>query len=59
MNSELSKTISTCTIWLSVACILTFGIFRMNINGGMFVFLLCFCIPVAMIAGAVVATKII
>ena len=32
MNNELAKTISTCAIWLSVACILTFGIFKMNAN---------------------------
>ena len=59
MSSELSKTITTCTIWIAVACILTFGVFKMNVSGGFGIFLLFFCIPVAMIAGAVAATWVI
>ena len=57
MNHELSKTISTCTIWLSVACILTFGICKMNISGDVGVFLILFGVPVVIVVGAVMATK--
>jgi hypothetical protein len=54
MTNELSKTISTCTIWLATALILTFGVFRMN---GEFFF---FFVITAMIAGAAVgATHIV
>jgi len=59
MSSELSKTISTCTIWLAVACILTFGIFKMSVNGDLAVLLLFFCMPVSFVAAAVVATTVI
>jgi hypothetical protein len=59
MNSELSKTISTSVIWLSVACILTFGVFKMNVSGDALPILMLFVLPGAMIWGAVVATKII
>jgi hypothetical protein len=59
VNSELSKTISTCTIWLAVTCILTFGIFKMAVNGDMAVFLLFFCLPAGVIYGAVQATKVV
>ena len=30
MTSELAKTISTCSIWLAMAVIFTFGLFKMN-----------------------------
>ncbi len=30
MASEVAKTISTCAIWLAMAMVLTFGLFRMN-----------------------------
>jgi hypothetical protein len=55
-NNELAKTISTCAIWFSVACILTFGIFRMNANGEMVVFFVLFCLPLLIVVGAVKAT---
>ena len=48
MTAELSKTISTCTIWLATAVILTFGVFRMNGE------LLFFFVTTATIAGAAV-----
>jgi hypothetical protein len=38
MSSELSKTISTCSIWLATAMILTFGLFKMNGDPFFFVF---------------------
>jgi hypothetical protein len=54
MTCELSKTISTCAIWLATAVILTFGVFRMN---GDMVF---FWITTAMIAGiAYAATRVV
>ncbi len=56
MNHELAKTISTCVIWLSIACILTFGIFKLNANGDLVVFLVLFCLPVLFVGGAVKAT---
>ncbi len=56
MNSESAKTISTCAIWLSVACILTFGIFKLNADGEMVVFLVFFCLPILIVGGAVKAT---
>ncbi len=59
MNSELSKTISTSVVWLSVACVLTFGVFKMNVSGDALPILILFCLPGAMIWGAVVATKVI
>lgn len=59
MNSELSKTISTCTIWLATACILTFGVFKLNVNGEIAVLLLLFCMPAAILVAAVMATKVI
>jgi hypothetical protein len=59
MNSELSKTISTCVIWLAVACILTFGIFKMSISGYSLVFLIFFCLPLSTLYAAVKATQII
>lgn len=59
MNSELSKTISTCTVWLATACVLTFGVFKLNVNGEVAVFLLLLCMPVAILVAAVVATKVI
>jgi hypothetical protein len=58
MNSELSKTISTCVIWLAVACILTFGLFKMNMSGDV-AFIILFVIPAIMVLGAVGATAII
>jgi preprotein translocase subunit SecF len=33
MSSELSKTISTCAIWIALAVILTFGVFRDSVDG--------------------------
>jgi uncharacterized membrane protein len=59
MNSELSKTISISVIWLCVACILTFGVFKMNVSGDALPVLMLFVLPAAMIWGAVAATKII
>jgi hypothetical protein len=59
MNSELSKTISTSVIWLCVACILTFGIFKMNVSGDALPVLMLVCLPGAIIWGAVVATRIV
>lgn len=59
MNNELAKTISTCAIWACVACILTFGIFRMNVNGDGIVFMVVFCLPVAIVGAAVLATTTI
>jgi hypothetical protein len=59
MNSELSKTISTSVIWLAMACILTFGVFKLNLDGFLTAFLIMFCLPCAMVYGAVEATKII
>ena len=38
MTSELSKTISTCAVWIATAVILTFGLFRMR--GEWFFFLM-------------------
>jgi len=57
MNNELAKTISTCAIWLSVACILTFGIFKMNVNGYTVVFLVEFCLPAFIVGAAVKGTS--
>ena len=59
MNNELSKTIATCAVWLAVTCILTFGIFKMNITGDGLVFLVSFCLPLCMLYAAVKTTKII
>jgi len=59
MNHELAKTISTCVIWLSLACILTFGLFRINVNGDIHVFLVMFCLPILIVGGAVKATDIV
>lgn len=59
MNTELSKTISTCTVWLAVACILTFGVFRTSVNGDVAVMLVFFCLPISLVVFAVGATKII
>ena len=59
MNNELAKTISTCAIWLSVACILTFGIFKMNVNGYPVVFLIVFCLPAMIVGCALKATTTI
>jgi len=58
MNSELSKTISTCAIWLSVACILTFGFFKMNISGDA-AFIILLLVPALTVLGAVGATTVI
>jgi hypothetical protein len=33
MSSELSKTIATCGIWLALAVIFTFGLFRDSVDG--------------------------
>jgi hypothetical protein len=49
MTSDVAKTISTCTIWLSVAIILTFGLFRMNADG------IHFVVATALIMGAAIA----
>jgi len=57
MNNELAKTISTTAVWLSIACILTFGIFKMNVNGYMVVFLVEFCLPAFIVGAAVKATS--
>jgi len=57
MNNELSKTISTCAIWLAMACILTFGIFKMNVDGLPGVFFILFCLPCGLVFGAVEAPE--
>jgi len=59
MNSELSKTISTCSVWLAVACILTFGVFSTHVNGDVAIFIIFLCVPGILVFGAVVATKAI
>ena len=59
MSFELAKTISTGVIWLSLAVSLTFGLFKMNINGDLPAVLLGFCLPVVMTGGAVAATGIV
>ena len=59
MNNELAKTVSTCAIWVSLACILTFGIFKMNANGELVVILVVFCLPVMIAGCAVKATAVI
>lgn len=46
MGSEAAKAISTCGIWLATAVILTFGLFRMNMD------FLAFFLGTAIIAGA-------
>ena len=56
MNTELAKTISTCAVWLSVACILTFGLFRLNATGDIIAILVFFCLPALIVGGAVKAT---
>jgi hypothetical protein len=37
INRELAKAISTSAIWISVAVILAFGLFRMNGDDGFFI----------------------
>ena len=49
MSSELAKTISTCSIWLAMAVIFTFGLFKMN--GDAFFFI----VATVILAGAAVA----
>jgi hypothetical protein len=60
MNSESSKTISTCVIWAAVACILTFsGLYHMNIQGGFLAFTILVGVPAILGAAAAVATAAI
>lgn len=55
---EVAKTISTSAIWLSVACILTFGVFRLSFNGDEAIFV-GFLLPALIVGGAVLATWMI
>lgn len=40
MSSHTAKAISTSAIWMSVAIVLTFGVFRMNYDGILGLFML-------------------
>jgi hypothetical protein len=53
MISEISRTVSTCAIWLAVAIIFTFGLFRMN--GSTEFFVITTFILAAAAAGATIA----
>jgi hypothetical protein len=52
MTSEVAKTISTCAIWLATAVILTFGVFRVTMSGGVESFCFLFVVAPLIIAGA-------
>jgi hypothetical protein len=54
MTSEVAKTISTCTIWLSVAMTLTGGLFTMHGYDAAF-----FVVVTALIMGAATAATAI
>jgi hypothetical protein len=54
MTSEISKTISTCTIWLATAMIMTFGVFQKN--GDIMFFIV---VTAIIIGGAAGATTVI
>jgi hypothetical protein len=51
VTSDLSKTISTCTIWLATAMIMTFGLFRMS-NGDFIFYMVLSAIIIGGAAGA-------
>jgi hypothetical protein len=53
MTNELSKTVSTCAIWLATACIFVFGLFRMTGTTDFFLFATLFIAVAAL--GATVA----
>ena len=59
MNSELSKTISTCAVWLAVACILTFGVFQSHAASDFAVMVIFLFAPAIVVFGAVAATQAI
>jgi hypothetical protein len=54
MTNELAKTISTSSIWIATAVILTFGLFRMSGD-----FLFFFCVSVVIAGAAAGSTALI
>jgi hypothetical protein len=52
MNEVTGRTIGTASIWIAVAVILTFGVFRMNWNGDLaMLFLLIIAVTLCAAAG--------
>ena len=58
MHDNTAKTIATVGIWLSVAIILAFGVFRFNWNGDSALFVLAMCV-LAICGAATISTAVI
>jgi hypothetical protein len=58
MNSEWPRAVSTAAVWLAIGYALGAGLFRMNFTGAIAYSILIF-LPVLLVGGAVVATKVI